>query len=147
MIGNFIGDGNIYPTVGISFGLSSIQEIVKESFLEEDASTDIYIIPMNTDIECLKVANILRNNGYKVEVEMMRNKLKKSLDYANRQGIKYVIIIGEDELKDNTVVVKDMFNNNDIKISLDKINELELRQIQDESIYSFEFVILKELCC
>ena len=82
---------------------------------------------MNTDIECLKVANILRNNGYKVEVEMMRNKLKKSLDYANRQGIKYVIIIGEDELKDNTVVVKDMFNNNDIKISLDKINELELR--------------------
>ncbi len=82
---------------------------------------------MNTDIECLKVANILRNNGYKVEVEMMRNKLKKGLDYANRQGIKYVIIIGEDELKDNTVVVKDMFNNNDIKISLDKINELELR--------------------
>lgn len=145
MIGNFIGDGNIYPTVGISFGLSSIQEIVKESFLEEDASTDIYIIPMNTDIECLKVANILRNNGYKVEVEMMRNKLKKGLDYANRQGIKYVIIIGEDELKDNTVVVKDMFNNNDIKISLDKINELELRQIQDESIFSFEFVILKEL--
>lgn len=127
MIGNFIGDGNIYPTVGISFGLSSIYEIVKESFSEEDASTDIYIIPMNTDIECLKVANILRDNGYKVEVEMMRNKLKKSLDYANRQGIKYVIIIGEDELKDNTVVVKDMFNNNDIKISLDKINELELR--------------------
>lgn len=75
----------------------------------------------------------------------MRNKLKKSLDYANRQGIKYVIIIGEDELKDNTVVVKDMFNNNDVKISLDKINELELRQIQDESIFSFGVVTLKEL--
>lgn len=42
----------------------------------------------------------------------MHNKLKKSLDYANKQGIRYVIIIGEDELKDNTVV-KDMFNMRD----------------------------------
>lgn len=42
----------------------------------------------------------------------MRNKLKKGLDYGNKQGIRYVIIIGEDELKDNTVV-KDMFNMRD----------------------------------
>lgn len=50
-------------------GLSSIYEIVKKGYKEEASSTDIYIIPMNTKIECLKVANVLRNNGYKVEVE------------------------------------------------------------------------------
>ena len=87
-------------------------EIVKKSYIEEASSTDIYIISMNTKIKCLKVANVLKNNGYKVEVEKVRNKLKKGLDYGNKQGIRYVIIIGEDELKDNTVV-KDMFNMRD----------------------------------
>ena len=50
-------------------GLSSIYEIVKKSYIEEASSTDIYIISMNTKIKCLKVANVLKNNGYKVEVE------------------------------------------------------------------------------
>jgi len=46
IIGNFIGDGIEYPTVGISFGLSSIYELLKESDLFNDKSqTDFYIIP------------------------------------------------------------------------------------------------------
>lgn len=50
-------------------GLSSIYEIVKKGYKEEASSTDIYIISMNTKIKCLKIANVLKNNGYKVEVE------------------------------------------------------------------------------
>ena len=51
IIGNFIGDGIEYPTVGISFGLSSIYELLKDSDLFNNKSeTDFYIIPMNTEI-------------------------------------------------------------------------------------------------
>ena len=78
MIGNFIGDGEEYPTVGISFGLSSIYEIVKSRFEDEKSDTLVYIIPMDTKIECIKMANMIRENGYTVEVEMVDKKLKKS---------------------------------------------------------------------
>ena len=126
MIADFINDGNEYPTVGISFGLSSIYELLKDNTMFNDRSnTDIYIIPINTEIESLKIANTLRALDYNVEVEMKNKKLKKSLDYANKEKIPYVIIIGEDEVNTNTIIVKDMFNNNNFKLELDKLEKIK----------------------
>lgn len=121
MIGNFIGDGEEYPTVGISFGLSSIYEILKDEFNDNESNTSIYIIPMDTEIESLKIANVLRTKGYNVEIEMNNRKLKKSLDFANKQGIRYVIIIGTNELHSDKLIVKDMQNGTNVEI---RINEL-----------------------
>ena len=123
MIGNFIGDGEEYPTVGISFGLSSIYEILKDEINNNESNTSIYIIPMDTEIESFKIANILRTKGYNVEIEMNNRKLKKSLDFANKQGIRYVIIIGTNELQSNKLIVKDMKNWTNIEIG---INELRV---------------------
>lgn len=126
MITNFIDDGEEYPTVGISFGLSSIYEILKDSDLFEDKSNiDIYIIPMDTNIECLKLANNLRIFGYKVEIEMQDKKLKKSLNYANKEKIPFVIVLGENELKNNKFNLKDMFNNKEITINLDNLSKIK----------------------
>lgn len=126
MIADFINDGNEYPTVGISFGLSSIYELLKDNTMfNERSNTDIYIIPMDTEIESLKIANTLRNLDYNVEIEMNSKKLKKSLDYANKEKIPYVIIIGEDEINSNIVIVKDMFNNNSFKLELDALDKIK----------------------
>ena len=128
IIGNFIDDGNSYPAVGISFGLSSIYEILKESDIFTSRSqTDFYIIPMNTEIECLKLANDIRELGYNVEVEMNNRKFKKSMDYANREKIQYVIVLGEDEVNKQSFNTKDMFTGEQTEISfnnLDKIKDL-----------------------
>ena len=124
IITNFISDGNIYPAVGISFGLSSIYELLKnDERFKSDSDVDIYVIPMNTKIESLKLANKLRNMGYKVELEMIDKKLKKSLDFANKEKIPYVIILGEDEIANNSFKVKDMFNNKEFEVSM---NDLEV---------------------
>jgi len=126
MIANFIDDGNDYPTVGISFGLSSIYELLKDDTMFNDKSdTDFYIIPMDTEIESLKLANALRDLCYKVEIEMKNKKLKKSLDYANKEKIQYVIILGENELNSGFITIKDMFNNNSFEIKLEKLNEIK----------------------
>ena len=85
--------------------------------------TDIYIIPMGTEIECLKIAQIMRNAGYKVEVEMKNRKMKKALDYANVEHIPYVFILGEDELANNCIAVKNMEEKNQKQISIDNIVE------------------------
>ena len=126
MITNFIDDGNEYPTVGISFGLSSIYELLKDrEMFESESNIDIYIIPMGTNVESLKLANNLRNLGYKVEIQMQNKKLKKSLDYANRENIPYVIILGEDELSKGEIVIKSMLNNNDIELSLNDLEKIK----------------------
>lgn len=127
MIGNFIGDGEEYPTVGISFGLSAIYEILKNKFDNRVSETDIYIIPMNTESESLVIANKLRESGYAVEVEMNNRKLKKSLDYANKEGIKYVIIIGSNELETGNIIIKDMINGNNIETTINGISNLKLK--------------------
>lgn len=124
MITDFIDNGTTYPAVGVSFGLNVIYEILKnrEEFSEK-ALTDIYIIPMGTEIQCLKIAQQLRNVGYKVEIEMKNRKMKKALDYANIENIPYVIILGEDELSNNSVTLKDMRGKTQTQISIDNISE------------------------
>ena len=124
MITDFINDGKQYPAVGISFGLNVIYEILKErEEFTQKALTDIFIIPMGTEIECLKIAETLRKANYKVEVEMKQRKMKKSLEYANDENIPYVFILGEDELKQNLVSVKDMKNKTQTTISLENLVE------------------------
>lgn len=126
MIGDFINDGNKYPTVGISFGLSSIYELLKDNTMfNERSNTDIYIIPLDTEIESLKIANMLRYLDYNVEIEMKNKKLKKSLDYANKEKIPYVIILGEDEIKKRVFCIKDMFNNSNLEIEFDNLDSLK----------------------
>lgn len=127
MIGNFIGDDEEYPTVGISFGLSAIYEILKKERFDNESDNDFYIIPMDTEIESLNIANIIRNNGYSVEIEMNNRKLKKSLDYANKQGIKYVIIVGSDEIKNNELTIKDMDNKNNITININDLKKYDFK--------------------
>ena len=79
---------------------------------------------MGTQIETLKIANKFREYGLNVEIDMMNRKLKKSLDFANKENIPYVIIVGENELINNKVIIKDMFNNSSIELDLDKIDDI-----------------------
>ncbi len=126
MITNFINDGTVYPAVGISFGLSSIYELLKDKELfKKKSNIDIYIIPMDTNIESLKLANELRNLGYKVDIQMQNKKLKKSLDYANKENIPYVIIFGEDELSTGKIIIKNMFNNKNIEIAINNLEKIK----------------------
>ena len=126
MITEFINDGEKYPAVGISFGLSSIYEILKtrEEF-NNDSNIDIYIIPMSTEIESLTLANKIRDLGYKVELDFEKRKLKKSLDYANKQNIPYVIIIGEDEISSKIIKIKDMRKKEEYQINLKNISKIK----------------------
>ena len=126
MITNFINDGNIYPAIGISFGLTSIYTLLKDrEEFNNSSPIDIFIIPMNTNIESLKLANILRELNYKVDIEMYNKKLKKSLDYCNKEQIPYVIILGEDELNNNSFKLKNMFTREEYIIDMNNISKIK----------------------
>lgn len=125
MITNFIDDGEVYPAVGISFGLSSIYEILKDREIFTNKSLiQIYIIPMNTPIESLKLANILRSMNYNVEIDMQKRKLKKSIAFADKENIPFIIIYGEDEINNKAFKIKNMQTKEEKEINLDNIEEI-----------------------
>ena len=126
MITEFIDDGNIYPAIGISFGLTSIFALLKDrEDLNKESALDIYIIPMNTKVESLKLANELRLLGYKIDIEMEDKKLKKSLDFCNKEQIPYVIILGEDEINNKVFKLKNMFTREEYEIDMNNLNKIK----------------------
>lgn len=118
IITNFINDGNTYPAVGLSFGLEPIYVILKNE--ESKPLIDYYIIPMETELECLTLAQKIRNKNKKVLVEMNKRKIKKSFDYANKENIPYVIVLGENEIKENKVTIKNMKESTQETIELEE---------------------------
>jgi len=111
IITDFISDGNTYPAVGLSFGLEPIYTILKEELSNENL-VNTYIIPMDTETECLKLAETLRKNNINVLVELNKRKIKKCFEYANKENIKYVIVIGSNEIESNNYTIKDMSSGN-----------------------------------
>ena len=126
MITEFINDGETYPAVGVSFGLSSLYELLKarEEFTKSN-EIDIYVIPLNTFKDSFIISEQLRNTGLKVLLELENKKLKKCLDFANKEEIDYVLIIGEDEIKEEKLQLKNMKDGSISKISLKNINKVK----------------------
>ncbi|WP_026679287.1 histidine--tRNA ligase [Fictibacillus gelatini] len=122
IIGNFLQNGKVYPTVGISFGLDVIYTALKDKKKDAPVSLfDVYIIPMDTTTECLKIARRLRQKGIKTEVDLTGRRLKKSLDYANKENIPFVLLFGENERTENKVMVKQMKTGIQEKVPLDQL--------------------------
>ena len=126
MITEFIDDGETYPAVGVSFGLSSLYELLKDKdeFIKSN-EIDIYVIPLNTFKDSFIISEKLRSIGLNVLLELENKKLKKCLDYANKEEIDYVLIIGEDELKEEKLQLKNMKDGTISKISLKNINKVK----------------------
>lgn len=104
---------NILPGVGISIGLTRLFFVLKEiGFLKDykvEKSIEYLIIPIGDTLEyCAEVYNELLNKGKYAEIYLEDDKLKKKLNYANKLGIPKVILIGEDEVLNKQVKIKDM---------------------------------------
>lgn len=126
LITNWIGDGNKYPAVGISFGLDVIYEVLKEKGDLKDINfINIYIIPINTYKETLDIADKIRDLGLNVEIEMKKIKIKKCFEYANKENIPFVIVIGEDELINKIIKIRNMETGIETSTPLCYLNEIK----------------------
>ena len=101
------------PGVGISIGLTRLFYVLNEYKLikenEQKSISKAIIIPMVENLSYpIKVATKLREKGINAEIYLEQKAMKKKMNYANKQNIPYAIIIGEDEVANKTVTVKNM---------------------------------------
>ncbi len=109
MIGDFIGNREI-PAVGISFGIDTILDVIKDTLKKEEIKTvtEFYLIPINALDESIKVLQKLRDNNFKCDIDLNSRSISKNLEYANSLGVKNVIFIGKEELKQDKIKLRDM---------------------------------------
>ncbi len=109
------------PGVGISIGLTRLFYKLKEAGILTDdikSLTDVLIISLVDDYKYVyKVADILRRKN-RVNICYLEKGLKQQMKYANRLNSKYTILIGEDELKNEEVTIKDMNDNKQKKVKI-----------------------------
>jgi len=121
MIGMYAENAREYPAVGISFGLEPITDALKLSGIEQRRSvTQLYIIPIKTFKESLVITTKLREAGLKVEIDLMDKGVSKNLDYANSLKIPFVAFIGDSEIAEQKIKLKNMHSGKEELVSLDE---------------------------
>ena len=100
------------PGVGISIGLTRLFWQLREAGLLKSArgTVDVLVTQMDAALlpHYLALAQALREAGIRTEVALEGGKLGKQLKYADRAGIRYAVVLGEDELARGVVAVKDL---------------------------------------
>ena len=101
------------PGVGISIGATRLFYVLEEQGLlnpaQPTAPADVLVIPMSEDfVKAVEVATALRDNGIRTQLYTEKKKFKAKIGYADKLGIPYVVFLGEDEIANNVVTLKDM---------------------------------------
>ena len=101
------------PGVGISIGLTRLFFVLEDQGLLNDemitSPADILVLPMTEDLSAaIAAATALREAGIRTQIHAEQKKFKQKLSYADKLGIPYVILLGEDEIAQNKVALKDL---------------------------------------
>jgi len=123
------------PGVGISIGLTRLFWQLRDAGLIERAQSTVDVLVTQMDAADLPhyiaLATELRQAGIATEVVMEGGKLGKQFKYADRAGIRFVLVLGEDELARNVVTVKDLRREDQFEVArteLIKALRVELAQ-------------------
>lgn len=114
-----------FPGVGVSIGLTRLfSQLMDAGIIKATIATPakVLVVPMEADMPyALEVAGKLREMGVPTELYTEDDKFKKKLMYANRIGVPYISIIGDDEVSKKKVSLKNMITGEQKLIDIDDI--------------------------
>ena len=116
------------PGVGISIGLTRLFYVLNEQGILSDeivtAPCDVLIIPMTEDMgPAISAATALRRSGIRCQLYGEKKKFKAKMSYADKLGVPYAVFLGEDEIAEGKLSVKDMASGEQLKLSVEEAAE------------------------
>lgn len=133
------------PGVGFALGMERLLSALEHEKIELDIddTIDAYIIPMSENEKnyAFYTMQNLRMNGFKVEMDYMSRNLKGNFKQADRLNSKFVIIIGEEEIKEEILTIKNNNTKEEFKVDSEYlVNFLDekIADIDDDIDYDFD---------
>ena len=122
IIGQFLRNGRSYPAVGMTFGLDVIFAVLEsQERLQTAWQGEVTVIPIGTELYCLCLVKAIREQGVPVVMEMGGRKLKQAMRDAARREAPYVVLIGETELSEGMVRIRDMREGMETSVALSEV--------------------------
>jgi histidyl-tRNA synthetase len=119
--------GESTSAVGCAHGIDrmSIALQMQKTSLVANKERRVVVISITEALKAkaLKIAQQLRSAKVTVEFEVMGRKMAKAMEDADKRKVDFAVIVGERELKEGSVVVKDLANRQQIMVPLDKLVE------------------------
>lgn len=114
--------------VGISFGADRIFDVMEQlDLFPKDTTTSTKVMFVNfgeqEEIFCLPILANLRKAGISAELFPDSVKMKKQMNYANKKNIPFVVMVGETEMQENLLSLKDMTTGEQTKLSPEELIE------------------------
>ena len=113
------------PGVGISIGLTRLFYVLNEQGLLSQelitAPCDALVLPMTEEIgPAVAAATALRLGGVRTQLYGEKKKFKAKMSYADKLGVPFVVLLGEDEIREGVVSLKNMNSGEQEKLSVDE---------------------------
>ena len=122
--------GNPTPAVGFATGLERVLLALEKQGLlpEQEKKADAFVVALGAEAQSagFKLLQKLREAGLKALMDYAGRSMKAQMKQAGKAGARFALILGEDEIKENTVMLKDMEKSEQQKVSLDEV----INQIQ-----------------
>jgi histidyl-tRNA synthetase len=118
-------DGPKAPGIGFAIGEDRLILALQAEGVSADAKLDAYIAPMGAGMnpQALKLARELRRAGVSADLGDESFRLKKSFEAAEKAGARYIVIVGENEVKSGEFAVKDLASGTQVTVPRDKLAE------------------------
>ena len=112
--------------VGISFGADRIYDVLNElELFPKEVNSGLTVLFVNfgeKEVDkCLELANDLRKKGIDCEIYPSASKLQKQMKYANDRGVKFTVLIGENELNNKLLVMKNMYSGEQVSMTFEDL--------------------------
>jgi histidyl-tRNA synthetase len=119
--------GEPTPATGVAHGIDRIMLAMQaqKTVPDKEKTKTVFVVPIKDEqkTEALKIAQMLRNAGISVEVEVMGRRMSKALEDADRRKLDYAVIVGEKELKEKSVVLRDLAKRQQNTVKIEKITD------------------------
>jgi histidyl-tRNA synthetase len=119
--------GDPTPAVGCAHGIDRIALALQthKTTLASERQRRVIVLPIKETLrpEAFKIAQQLRSAGVAVELEVMGRKIAKALEDADRRMADFAVVVGERELKEGSVVVKDLVKRQQNTVLISKLVE------------------------
>jgi histidyl-tRNA synthetase len=119
--------GEPTPAVGCAHGLDRIALALQtqKTAVASEQGKRVTVLAVNDTlkVEAFKIAQMLRDCGVTVELEVMGRKMAKALEDADKRKVDYAVIVGERELKEGSVMVKNLATRDQTVVPIKELAE------------------------